>query len=168
VVIGGPELGGGGDSYKVTIGPLGYLPRIRSEEDTKMLAKSVCNALKVLHEKGFVHRDVRLPNIVEVTHGQFILIDLETVAESPFYVHPSFHYLTYWSRDMLENSHYTPKSDLYQLGKLLSDKFASFTQSPSARQFISRLMSKEVDANTALEDPWLKEMLGLSSLISYI
>uniref|UniRef100_A0A7I4C1P7 Protein kinase domain-containing protein n=1 Tax=Physcomitrium patens TaxID=3218 RepID=A0A7I4C1P7_PHYPA len=171
MVIEEPELGRGGDSYKVTIGPLGYSPRIRSEEDTKMLAKSVCNALKVLHEKGFVHRDVRLPNIVEITHGQFMLIDLETVAESPFFVHPSFHYLTDWSRDMLENSHYTPKSDMYQLGKLLGDKFTTFTRSPSARQFISRLMSKQVDANTALEDPWLKvdeEMSGLSSIISYI
>ncbi|XP_024375983.1 crinkler effector protein 8 [Physcomitrium patens] len=164
MVIEEPELGRGGDSYKVTIGPLGYSPRIRSEEDTKMLAKSVCNALKVLHEKGFVHRDVRLPNIVEITHGQFMLIDLETVAESPFFVHPSFHYLTDWSRDMLENSHYTPKSDMYQLGKLLGDKFATFTRSPSAQQFISRLMSKQVDANTALEDPWLKvdeEMSGM-------
>jgi serine/threonine protein kinase len=84
-----------------------------------MMAKNVCEALSVLHEAGLVHRDVRLPNVVQVSQEQFMLIDLETVADFPFRLPEGFQYFKEWSIEMLEGNLYTPMSDMYQLGKLL-------------------------------------------------
>jgi serine/threonine protein kinase len=80
-----------------------------------MMAKNVCEALSVLHEGGLVHRDVRLPNVVQVSQEQFMLIDLETVAASPFRLPEGFQYFRGWSIEMLEGSFYTPMLDIYQL-----------------------------------------------------
>jgi serine/threonine protein kinase len=120
----------------------------------------VCEALSVLHEAGLVHRDVRLPNVVQVSQEQFMLIDLETVAASPFRLPEGFEYLRKWSIEMLEGSFYTPMSDMYQLGRLLEeekDVHWMIEISESAVQFIRKLRSKKCTAAMALSDPWLSD-----------
>jgi serine/threonine protein kinase len=54
-------------TYTVEISPLGYTPILRYEQSIRMMAKNVCEALFVLHEAGLVHRDIRLPNVVQVS-----------------------------------------------------------------------------------------------------
>jgi serine/threonine protein kinase len=105
-------------TYTVEIRPLGHAPILRSEQSIRMMAKNVCEALSVLHA-GLVHRDVRLPNVVQVSQEQFMLIDLERVAASPFRLPQGFQYFREWSIEMLEGNSYTPMSDMYQLGRLL-------------------------------------------------
>jgi serine/threonine protein kinase len=81
-------------TYTVEISPLGHTPILRSEQSIRLM--NVCEALSVLHEAGLVHRDVRLPNVVQVSQEQFVLIDLETVAASPFQLPEGFQYLRGW------------------------------------------------------------------------
>ncbi|CAM6019566.1 unnamed protein product [Sphagnum balticum] len=145
-------------TYTVEIRPLGHAPILRSEQSIRTMAKNVCKALSVLHEAGLVHRDVRLPNIVQVSQEQFMLIDLETVAAYPFRLPQGFQYLREWSIEMLEGNLYTPMSDMYQLGRLLEKDVHWMPEiSGSALQFIRKLRSKECTAEMALSDPWLSD-----------
>jgi hypothetical protein len=145
-------------TYTVEISPLGHAPILRSEQSIRTMAKNVCEALSVLHEAGLVHRDVRLPNVVQVSQEQFMLIDLETVAAYPFRLPEGFQYFREWSIEMLEGNSYTPMSDMYQLGRLLKKDVHWMTEiSESALQFIRKLRSKECTAVMALSDPWLSD-----------
>ncbi|CAM6048154.1 unnamed protein product [Sphagnum compactum] len=145
-------------TYTVEISPLGHAPILRSEQSIRTMAKNVCEALSVLHEAGLVHRDVRLPNVVQVSQEQFMLIDLETVAAYPFRLPEGFQYFREWSIEMLEGNLYTPMSDMYQLGRLLEKDVHWMTEiSESALQFIRKLRSKECTAAMALSDPWLSD-----------
>jgi len=147
-------------TYTVEISPLGHAPILRSEQSIRMMAKNVCEALSILHEAGLVHRDVRLPNVVQVSQEQFMLIDLESVTASPFQMPEGFQYFRGWSIEMLEGSFYTPMSDMYQLGKLLEKDVHWMTEiSESALQFIRRLRSKKCTAAMALSDPWLSDLV---------
>jgi hypothetical protein len=72
-------------------------------------------ALSVLPQVGLVHRDVQERNILQVSKEQFLLIYLETVAESAFQVPEGFGHFNEWSYDSLEDSLYMPMSVLYHL-----------------------------------------------------
>ncbi|CAK9274095.1 unnamed protein product [Sphagnum jensenii] len=96
--------------------------------------------------------------ITKVSQEQFMLIDLETVAASPFPLPEGFQYFRAWSIEMLEGSFYTPMSDMYQLGRLLKKDVHWMTEiSESALQFIRKLTSKKCTAAMALSDPWLSD-----------
>lgn len=49
-------------------------------QDLHALATACCSAAQVLQTVGLVHRDLRLPNVVQVGHQHYMVIDLESVA----------------------------------------------------------------------------------------
>lgn len=51
--------------------PLASQKQPGTEAAVKALAKDVLHGLKALHAAGFVHRDVRAPNVLEVTLRSF-------------------------------------------------------------------------------------------------
>ena len=50
--------------YVVDLAPLAYLKMPKNEEELRAAVKVVLGALKELHAHGFIHRDIRWPNIL--------------------------------------------------------------------------------------------------------
>ena len=148
------------NTYSVRIAPLGCEVKLVSEQDGKKFAHNVCTTLAALHGNGIVHRDVRLPNIVKVFESQteyyFMVIDLETMAKADFELPIGLHCFDSWTSQTLEGEHYTPRSDMYHLGMVLKRAMKDSAKSLE-KLFMSDLISKQLDAEMALNHTWLSD-----------
>ena len=62
---------------KLQLCPIGYPVRIQDVAELKKAIREVLTGLSFLHERGFVHREIRWENVVKDVNGSFVLIDLE-------------------------------------------------------------------------------------------
>jgi len=60
--------------------PVGYKTIPENENELKKAIQNVLNVVKILHENGIVHRDIRWENVIKLTNGGWILIDFEEAA----------------------------------------------------------------------------------------
>ena len=130
---------------------------LKSENDLRRMAKCVLNGLKRLHAGGFVHRDIRLPNILYLPHEsqfEYVLIDFENGGKIGKKFTES-DYLKEWTRETLSRTKcYDSNSDVFQLGVLLGKH--RVLKSAMGREFVKKLKEKKLSAAQALEEPWLK------------
>lgn len=59
----------------ITVAALAECGRIRPRQAKKIL-RDVCHALTVLHQNGFIHRDVKPENVLVRPDGRAVLVDL--------------------------------------------------------------------------------------------
>lgn len=119
------------------------------------MASACCKAARVLHTTKLVHRDFRLPNMFQLAHQQYMVIDLESVADVTAKRLPeNFHnVLNTCNAEALDaDGCFTPLSDMYSIGVLLTE--AHIRVSSQAATFIHKLMDKELTAEAALT--WLQ------------
>eukprot|EP00245_Coleochaete_scutata_P005940 TRINITY_DN1996_c0_g1_i5.p1 TRINITY_DN1996_c0_g1~~TRINITY_DN1996_c0_g1_i5.p1 ORF type:complete len:584 (-),score=89.29 TRINITY_DN1996_c0_g1_i5:252-2003(-) len=145
------------DCYEVTVAPLGFHPPTILEKDLRALARACCLALQVLHKEKLVHRDVREPNVVCLDGGQhWMLIDLEHAGEAGGKV-PEVDGLAGWVGGTLdEEGCFTPHSDMYMLGVMLSGLLPSVPTQGSL-DFVDALKQKRLTAEEAIQQPWLAD-----------
>ena len=119
-------------------------------QDLHALATSVCIAAQMLHTAKLVHRDFRLPNVVQLGPQQYMVIDLESVAyETAESLPKNFqHILKTCNAEALDAARrFTTLSDMYCIGLLLKEANVTSIQ---ADTFVHKLMAKQLSAEAAL------------------
>ncbi|CAG8636875.1 7798_t:CDS:2 [Paraglomus occultum] len=140
--------------YQVKLVTQGVQRLPRDENELCEMTKSILTGLVKLHQGGFVHCDIRLPNIVYDNHAQdgykYILIDFEHGLHAGTHVNIT---LNEWDENTLDHGKYKPSSDMYQLGKLL-ENFSS-KLSANGKDFVDKLKGKKTSAQNALLHSWI-------------
>ena len=131
---------------KLQLEPIGHSWNLNSPQRMVQFANSLLMTLKHVHDKGFVHCDVRADNVVEIPGG-WLLIDWELAGKSGAEVFwdslaapPGVHHGSQWLA-----SH-----DLWQMGKLIKDQLHG--ESLALAQFAERLQRADITNAIALEN----------------
>lgn len=141
--------------------PVALEVKPRDEAELRRALTCVLMALAALHARGFVHRDVRWPNVLraDAAGDAWLLCDFEladVIGEplpgswtiNPDHVAPEVR---------VPDTPYTAPDDVWQVGRLLSS--AGLEQlSPAAVAFAAVLQqprSERPSASAALAQPWL-------------
>ncbi|DBB09237.1 TPA: hypothetical protein ACH3X3_007820 [Trebouxia sp. C0006] len=145
--------------YQVRTQPCGYNTSVSTEQELHALAVACCSAAKVLHDYKLVHRDLRLPNVVQLGREHYLVIDLESVASTAAKALPQdFHnVLKTCNAEALDDArHFTVMSDMFCIGVLLKEVVDSRATpySAQANRFIRKLLDKDLAAVPALM--WLQ------------
>jgi len=141
--------------YQVRTQPCGYLTSVSTEQELHALAVACCSAAQVLHDDKLVHRDLRLPNVVQLGHQHYMVIDLESVASSEAKPLPkNFHnVLKTCTAEALDKAGcFTALSDMFCIGVLLQEvvNLRATPYSVQASNFMHKLLGKDLTAATAL------------------
>ncbi|KXZ54438.1 hypothetical protein GPECTOR_5g90 [Gonium pectorale] len=135
------------DEYVVYLAPVG-VPCTGPPETEAALASAVLGVLRglvALHSKGFVHRDIRWPNVIFLPAEQrWLLIDLEHAGREGG--------ACAWHG---EGGAYTAASDLQLVADLMND--LPYPLSASALGLQQQLLGGGLSAADALKHPWLTE-----------
>ena len=149
------------------ISPVGV--RIRNEgqglnlQEVKKAMRSTLACLRYIHDKGYVHRDLRWPNLIiknsyspdgSVDDSEFIVIDFEFAActEDPMEI------ADYISRDVVPHGQpFQTHHDLKLLGKMVETWAASNIEmlDAEAKDFVSTVKKDTATASRALGHKWL-------------
>jgi hypothetical protein len=149
--------------YQVTLSTRGIDTRAKSKGELQKMAKDLVSGLAWLHRAGYLHRDIRSPNILyDPVAKQYVLIDFEHGAKvgngEEVQIYGDNIPLAAWDDDTLDDGLYTVMSEMYQLGKLLDEKFG-YMISDQAEDFVKKLKGKKMTAEEALEHEWICTLL---------
>lgn len=127
--------------------PVGARISLESNQQLCNLVNSLLATLAPVHAAGFVHRDVRLDNVVKGPDG-WVLIDWDLAGRENQYV--------WWTGQTLPpavragTETYTCKTDIWQIGQLvLSHAFPSASSAAYADKLMSGQVTSAAMAPTA-------------------
>ncbi|CAJ0913014.1 6765_t:CDS:2 [Entrophospora sp. SA101] len=139
--------------YKVTLAPLGYQFNPTEESELKTAIQTVLEVIRDMHSIGYVHHDLRWPNVLQQVDGKWLVIDLEHGGRLD--VAPGFGPLSNWPPQATENNEYRQEYDVYQVGKMMAD--CIFMKSDLCKYLQKRLLEApqiSLTAVEALKDKW--------------
>ena len=118
-----------GDSITLHLVPLGYRGPPRDVNEVKQCLKDVLTALNGMHEHQWVHRDVKIANVILCLTKNWILIDLDLAsklndqgeAQWPFWAREG-----YPMPQRINGEGWKPKHDIQHVAMML-EKFEAFT-----------------------------------------
>jgi serine/threonine protein kinase/tetratricopeptide (TPR) repeat protein len=88
-------------------------------QEAAVIGRDLCRALAAVHQRGFLHRDVKAQNVMREAGGRTVLMDFgagEAVATASADLAGSPAYL---APEILEGAPPSPQSDIYSLGVLM-------------------------------------------------
>ncbi|CAJ0767199.1 3206_t:CDS:2, partial [Entrophospora sp. SA101] len=148
----GPEIKD--NIYKVILAPVGIRQVPKSEPEAKVAIHCILDALIALHNLGYVHRDIRWPNIMKLVDDNWMLIDLECSGINGEMV--NFDPLADWAPEAIETHSYTKKADIYMVGKLLSKLLCPLSKEAHDFERFTTTMNLNLrpTAEEALQHTW--------------
>ena len=120
--------------------PVGTHLHIANSNHLRSLIEQLLATLTALHKQNWVHRDIRIDNLVHGPTG-WILIDWELAAPAGQHV--------FWNSAYLPpevnagQMPYTPACDLWQVGRII-DQYSALS-SEAMKQFANQLTSKHFE-----------------------
>jgi hypothetical protein len=115
------------EENRIRLVPVGMARQPASAAELIHAIKSVCACLSHLHVLGYVHCDIRWPNVV-VCFGEWVVIDCEYACHLEELMLLAARSLTIKPRYVLDKTQpWTPLFDFYQVGRLLAE--SAFTDS---------------------------------------
>ncbi|KAF0495857.1 serine/threonine protein kinase [Gigaspora margarita] len=106
--------------YKVVLETRGHFCQVRNVDEARVMSQCVLTGLSWLHKGGYVHRDIRLLNILFIPGDvdcKYVLIDFEHANVDGLVTSER---LKDWDdKTLTKHNEYTAQSDLYQFGKML-------------------------------------------------
>ena len=127
------------------LAPVGPAWTLHTPQRMMQLASSLLMTLKHVHDRGFVHCDVRADNVVEIPGG-WVLIDWEVAGKAGADM--------FWDScaappGVHRGSAWLPSHDLWQLGRLIKGQVHG--DSPALAAFAERLQRPDITDAIALE-----------------
>ena len=156
------ELSADAPLARLEMRPVGLQTSPGGEAELRAAVDSVLRALSALHAHGYVHRDVRWPNLLLTAGRQWILIDFELSDEigAPLPVGAiSLDLVAPEARPV--DAQYFPADDVWQVGRLLQSWGGELSQEGAA--FAAELTAAREarpSAGAALLHPWLAMAVG--------
>jgi serine/threonine protein kinase len=146
-------------NMRIKMKSIGIPLKISTEVDFKELVRDILHGLRSLHENGYVHCDIREPNILMVPEdiptrfSKYILIDFEEGRQAGLIWDKGL--LADWDDTTLDADHTT--SDMYQFGKMLLSIMDKEVQMSTAEMgnFIHHLIQQRPSAEVTLQHEYL-------------
>ena len=131
--------------------------------DLRRANRCVLQALAAFHGRGFVHCDVRWPNVLrDPADGGSLLVDFELAAPIGSVLPARYHGSIFFPPETREGGAFTPAGDVWQVGQLVRAWATPHLQrvlSPAAVAFSSVLALEDSSlrpaAAAALKLDWL-------------
>eukprot|EP00198_Chlamydomonas_reinhardtii_P005410 XP_001694746.1 predicted protein [Chlamydomonas reinhardtii] len=131
-----------------------------TESDLACAVLGVLRGLAALHSEGYVHRDVRWPNVIFLpAERRWLLIDLEHAGQEGCDCSKEPFPLPFWSERTLDDGKYTAQSDMRMVAEQLMSHL-SFPLEDSGQELRQRLLGKRFSAAQALRHRWLARASG--------
>lgn len=105
------------NTITLDLAPLGFRGPPKEHNEVYNCLKDVLTGLKGVHEQGWVHRDVKLANVILCLDGTWHLIDLDLAVKMNEQVklHDHFGIMEIPHADCQDNENWQPKHDVQQV-----------------------------------------------------
>ena len=155
-----------GARVALTIKPVCAQVMPKAESELRRAIRCVLTALASFHARGFVHRDVRWPNVLRDFEGNWLLSDFELASKNGVPLPGLYLGSLSFPPEAQRGEPFTSAGDVWQVGLLVKTWSAQSSirvLPPLATAFVQRLMSDDQMVRPtcaqALLDPWLR-MVG--------
>ena len=133
--------------------PVGFPVNPREVNVLRGAAYDILKGLEWLHDRGFVHRDLRWANVIMTRNGRVVIIDLEHSGKEG----EVEYVLESWPN--LRGGRYVKEMDLILMARMIHQYDALMTQDKDGgvcgRKFVAKLEMGVTQVVAALGDPWL-------------
>ena len=145
--------------YKVTLKTRGLGTHPRTGDELRRMTKDLVSGLAWLHSGDYLHRDIRLPNILyDPATSQYFFIDFEHGGRESQEIIDRGAWLKEWDEGTFVGGRYTKMSEMYQLGRLLKNEFGGILLE-HGNDFVAKLEAKEMTADEALQHQWIHDVI---------
>jgi hypothetical protein len=126
-----------------------------TEGDLKRAICAVLSALISFHGLGFVHRDVRWPNVLRDANNDWLLSDFELAATAGTPISDQYRASDHFAPEVRRGEPVVPSADIWQVGMLVlkwGQVLASRELSDGAAAFVDLLTATDPNARPSAAD----------------